>query len=93
MHLEMQGQVATPFLAEFTGANLLRGTARATRDGLTEVLLQDGTRLLSADAAAGAVGVIVYPWEIALARELPLDSRAPRAEGGRGRRRELQSRG
>jgi molybdate transport system ATP-binding protein len=65
---------ATPYVAEFTGANLLRGTARATGDGLTEVLLDDGTRLFSTDAADGAVGVIVYPWEVALARELPLDS-------------------
>jgi molybdate transport system ATP-binding protein len=71
---ELIAAPASPFVAEFTGANLLHGTARATGDGLTEVVIDDGTRLLSTDAAAGAVGVVVYPWEVALARELPLDS-------------------
>jgi molybdate transport system ATP-binding protein len=64
----------SPFVAEFTGGNLLRGRARRTADGLTEVVLEDGTRLLSSDEAEGEVGVVVYPWEIAVARELPVDS-------------------
>jgi energy-coupling factor transporter ATP-binding protein EcfA2 len=34
----------TPFVADFTGANLLTGRARATGDGLTEVVLADGKR-------------------------------------------------
>jgi molybdopterin-binding protein len=38
------------------------------------VALGDGTTLVSTDAGAGPVGVVVYPWEIALARELPIDS-------------------
>jgi molybdate transport system ATP-binding protein len=69
--------IATPastFVADFTGGNLLPGRARAGRDGLTEVVLADGTRLFSTDSAEGDVGVVVYPWEIALARSTPADS-------------------
>jgi molybdate transport system regulatory protein len=38
------------------------------------VTLGDGTRLLSTDPGAGPVGVVVYPWEVALALETPVDS-------------------
>jgi molybdate transport system ATP-binding protein len=64
----------SPFVAEFAGLNFLRGAARAREDGLTEVTLGDGTRLLSTDPGAGPVGVVVYPWEVALALETPVDS-------------------
>ena len=64
----------SPFVAEFAGLNFLRGAARARVDGLTEVTLGDGTRLLSTDPGAGPVGVVVYPWEVALALETPVDS-------------------
>jgi molybdate transport system ATP-binding protein len=62
------------FVADFTGGNLIPGHARASRGGLTEVVLADGTRLFSTDQAAGEVGVVVYPWEIAVARSAPADS-------------------
>jgi molybdate transport system ATP-binding protein len=68
--------VAAPrdaFVASFTGANLLRGEAHAA-DGVTEVRLADGARLYSTDAATGAVGVVVYPWDISLSREHADDS-------------------
>jgi len=65
---------ATPFVAEFAGGNLLSGTAKARRDGLTEIVLADGTRLVSADSLEGAVGVVVYPWEVSIARAAPTDS-------------------
>jgi molybdate transport system ATP-binding protein len=65
---------ASPFVADFTGGNLLVGTARPGTDGLTEVELDDGLRLRSTDARTGRVGVIVYPWDVAVAREAPLDS-------------------
>jgi len=64
----------SPFVAEFAGLNFLRGVARPQADGLTEVTLEDGTRLLSTDPGAGPVGVVVYPWEVALALEAPVDS-------------------
>ena len=65
---------ASPFVADFTGGNLLPGRARRGAGGLTEVTLADGTRLLSTDALEGDVGVVVYPWEVTLAREAPTDS-------------------
>jgi ABC-type sulfate/molybdate transport systems ATPase subunit len=67
--------VASPrdsFVASFTGANLLLGTA--VRGELTEVRLATGERLFSTDDASGEVGVVVYPWEISVAREAALDS-------------------
>jgi ABC-type sulfate/molybdate transport systems ATPase subunit len=71
---QLIAQPATPFVADFTGVNLLSGTARRRPDGLTEVELDGGTRLLSTDAAEGPVGAVVYPWEIALSREAAQDS-------------------
>jgi molybdate transport system ATP-binding protein len=67
--------VANPrdgFVASFTGANLLHGSAR--RGELTEVVLATGERLFSTDEADGDVGVVVYPWEISVAREPVHDS-------------------
>ncbi len=64
----------SPFVADFTGGNLLRGTARPASSGLTEVILSDGSRIFSTDRLEGHVGAVVYPWEVAVAREAPLDS-------------------
>ena len=61
------------FVASFTGANLLHGVAHAT-GSLTEVVLAGGERLYSTDAAAGDVGVVVYPWDVSLSREHSDDS-------------------
>lgn len=63
-----------PFVAEFAGGNLLAGLAGRAPGGLTQVRLEDGTTILSTDAGEGRVGVVVYPWEVALARKLPADS-------------------
>jgi ABC-type sulfate/molybdate transport systems ATPase subunit len=71
---ELIAAPASPFVAEFTGANLLVGWARRTADGLTEVELDGGQTLVSADEAEGHVGAVVHPWEISLARERPADS-------------------
>ena len=71
---ELIASPASPFVADFTGGNLLPGQARPGGGGLTEVTLTDGTRVISSDAAEGSVGVVVYPWEVALAREAPADS-------------------
>ena len=61
------------FVASFTGANLLHGEAHAT-PGLTQVRLTDGTVVYSTDEATGAVGAVVYPWDVSLAREHSDDS-------------------
>ena len=72
-----EGLLAAPasgFVASFTGANLLPGTARPGPDGLTEIALDSGATAFSTAAGEGRVGVAVYPWEISLAREQPTDS-------------------
>jgi molybdopterin-binding protein len=61
------------FVASFTGANLLHGEAQPTV-GLTRVTLPGGECVYSTDEAAGAVGVVVYPWDVSLAREHADDS-------------------
>jgi len=58
---------ASAFVADFTGAVVLTGTARPLADGLTRVELDGGGAVASLERAAGAVAVSVYPWEIALA--------------------------
>jgi molybdate transport system ATP-binding protein len=70
---ELVSAPADPFVASFTGANLLRGRAHRTGDGLTRVEL-DGAVVYSTDEADGAVGVVVHPWEVVLSRAEPLDS-------------------
>src|SRR5262249_12514087 len=50
---ELIAEPANPFVADFTGVNLLPGTARPRADGLTEVELPGGTRLLSTDEGQG----------------------------------------
>ena len=65
---------ADPFVASFTGANLLPGTARSSAGGLTEVALDGGGTVFSADPGRGRVGLAVHPWEISVGREQPDDS-------------------
>ena len=65
---ELISAPADPFVASFTGGNLLRGEATLGAGGLTIVRLDDGTELASADEVYGAVGVIVYPWDVSLSR-------------------------
>ena len=36
--------------------------------------LDDGSRIFSTDPIEGHVGAVVYPWEVAVAREAPTDS-------------------
>jgi molybdate transport system ATP-binding protein len=56
------------FVASFTGANLLRGRAERLEDGLTRVRLETGEDVYSTDQARGEVGVVVYPWDVAVGR-------------------------
>ena len=60
---------ATPrsaFVADFTGAVVLTGTAHSGADGLTHVELDGGGTVTTTDPGDGAVAVSVYPWEIAI---------------------------
>jgi molybdate transport system ATP-binding protein len=58
---------ASPFVADFTGAVVLTGTASPGPGGLTRVRLDGGGEVTSAEGAAGPVAVTVYPWDIAIA--------------------------
>jgi molybdate transport system ATP-binding protein len=71
---ELISSPRSSFVAAFTGGNLLHGQARPSGNGLTEITLEDGVRILSTDELVGTVGVVVYPWDIALARAAPDDS-------------------
>jgi len=65
---ELVAAPADPFVASFTGANLLRGHAEGLDDGLTSIRLESGDVVYSTDEARGAVGVVVYPWDVAIGR-------------------------
>ena len=74
---ELTAEPATAFVADFTGANVLSGFARAGSDGLTVVELNGGGTLVSVDHAEGDVAVSVPPWEVGLRRagvEAPKES-------------------
>jgi molybdenum ABC transporter ATP-binding protein len=64
---ELAAAPASPFVADFTGAIVLTGTAAPGADGLTRVRLDGGGEVTSPEPAAGPVAVTVYPWDIALA--------------------------
>jgi molybdate transport system ATP-binding protein len=65
---ELVSQPADPFVASFTGANLLRGSVQLVDDGLTRVRLESGEVVYSTDEADGDVGVVVYPWDVSIGR-------------------------
>jgi ABC-type sulfate/molybdate transport systems ATPase subunit len=58
------------FVARFTGGNVLSGDARLAAGG-SEVTLDGGATVRSAEAGEGRVGVAVYPWEIEVATAPP----------------------
>jgi molybdate transport system ATP-binding protein len=64
---ELAAAPAGAFVADFTGAVVLIGTAAPGADGLTHVKLDGGGELSVADPGEGRVAVSVHPWEIALA--------------------------
>ncbi len=65
---------ADAFVASFTGANLLAGTASPGPDGLTAVTLDGGGVVHCADPGEGRVSLAVYPWEVSVARAETTDS-------------------
>ena len=71
---ELVGSPSDPFVASFTGANLLQGVASPGRDGLTEIALDGGGAVWTTDQGSGRVAVAVYPWEVSLSHDLPNDS-------------------
>jgi molybdate transport system ATP-binding protein len=71
---ELLGAPADPFVAEFAGANVLSGVAASGPDGLTQFLLDSGILVYSTDEAHGRASLVVYPWDVSLARAAPDDS-------------------
>jgi len=63
---ELAAAPASAFVADLTGAVVLRGRAQAGADGLTRVALDGGGEVVALAPASGAVAVSVHPWEIAL---------------------------
>jgi molybdate transport system ATP-binding protein len=63
---ELAAAPRSAFVADFTGAVVLTGTARPGPHGLTEIALDGGGTLTSADPGTGRVAVSIYPWEIAI---------------------------
>ena len=61
------------YVASFTGANLLRGTAHRI-DDMTLVQLETGELVYSTEWGEGDVGVVVHPWEISVGRLHQQDS-------------------
>jgi molybdate transport system ATP-binding protein len=71
---DLLGSPADAFVARLAGANVLSGVAAKMANGLTGVLLDVGPTIFAADAASGRTDVVVYPWDVSLAREAPDDS-------------------
>lgn len=65
---ELAATPATPFVADFTGAVVLTGTARPPNGKLTIVDLDGGGVAMSTDRGLGRVALSVYPWEITIGR-------------------------
>jgi molybdate transport system ATP-binding protein len=67
---DLVARPADPFVASFTGANLLRGTP----GGPGSVRLDDGTTITAADDGDGATVLAVYPWDVTVSTHPPDDS-------------------
>jgi molybdate transport system ATP-binding protein len=63
---ELAAAPATAFVADFSGAVVLTGTAIATEGQLTLVDLDGGGVASTTDHGDGRVAVSVYPWEITI---------------------------
>jgi molybdate transport system ATP-binding protein len=64
---ELAAEPRSPFVADFTGAVVLTGTASPGAGGLTRIALDGGGEVSSPEAGDGPVAVTVFPWDIALA--------------------------
>jgi len=82
---------ASSFVASLTGVNYFEAVA-LSRGDLTEIRATAGVVLASADPAFGAVGVVVYPWDVALSLRRPEGSALNSMTGPIGRVTELGNR-
>jgi len=72
---ELVAAPTDPFVATFTGAIVVSGQVVGVRDGLTEIALDGGQTVWSADLATGPVNVALYPWDVSLGPTQEADSR------------------
>jgi molybdate transport system ATP-binding protein len=63
---ELASSPASGFVADFTGAVVLTGTASRDEAGLTRVDLDGGGTIVSTDQAGGRVAVSIHPWDVTL---------------------------
>jgi molybdopterin-binding protein len=63
---ELADEPRSAFVADFTGAVVLTGTARPGPDGLTVVELDGGGEVTTTESGEGAVAVSVFPWEVSV---------------------------
>jgi molybdate transport system ATP-binding protein len=63
---ELASTPSSAFVADFTGAVVLTGTARTDAGDLTIVDLDGGGVACTTDRGAGRVALSVYPWEITI---------------------------
>ncbi len=78
---DLVAQPADPFVASFTGANLLHGERGVTGAGTTAIRLDDGTLVSTSDDGAGALVLAVYPWDVTISTTRPHDSAMNVIEG------------
>jgi molybdate transport system ATP-binding protein len=78
---ELTAAPADSFVARFTGANVLFGTATADEAGGATVALDDGGSIATAAPANGRIGLAVYPWQIELSDTPPTGSHLNAIEG------------
>jgi molybdate transport system ATP-binding protein len=71
---ELVAHPADPFVASFTGANVLNGVVAGSSNGVVRVRLPDGTVVSTSEPASGEVVLAVYPWDVTVGTEPPHDS-------------------
>jgi molybdopterin-binding protein len=72
---ELVSRPTDPFVASFTGANLLHGRAIVDGDD-TRVRMSDGAEIRIAERLTGDVILAVYPWEVTVSAGPPPESSA-----------------
>src|SRR5262249_2943684 len=67
---ELVARPADPFVATFTGANVLHGRAEGSGH-VTLVQLPDGTRITTVEPGHGEVVLAIYPWDVTISAHRP----------------------
>ena len=79
--VELLGSPADPYVAEFAGANVIDGIAESSGHGLTRFRFDGEQVVYSADEAHGRAALVLYPWDVSLARVAADDSALNHLEG------------